>query len=660
MRCVMRCILASFVAAIFLCGTISAGMAAEMVPLPLPDANAAVVAEQENPAISFPAEGSYSFGYRWFSGDDSLEAARYAYPHSSVTFALDVLFCPLPYRYHAHAEFLSDYDFYADAGFAYQDLVLFRDILVGVHHNLPHLGYPADPVHIERNPGENYYLDFASNLLSLRLKAPDFPLHAFVTHRHIQRSGKIQQRFLLGDFAEINKVSQSREIDWKSNALKLGTNSHVGPVEIEYSYDHSRFDPGRNNILYDSYPESPIFARPADIYPHDVVPETEASGHTIKLHSSYTGGIVAAATLGTLSEKNNYSLSKATTRKGAFDLSWIPDPMVGLFFKYRHRSVDMENPGVVALAGQGNTLYYPVRKAVSYERDVFSLATRYRPARNLSLFATYEFSHLSRKDVDEWVVLPGHTNVHRLNLTAQASPLANLKVKAIYEYKNYSQPAYNNTPDYSNTMRLTTNYTPAPWLNLYLEYLLAVTERNGLRYLNSDPYLLLEVGERSGRRDQFLVSLSSELSPRVTATASWFYQRREAKQDLAYGKWLMAGVGDLPYIDFGVPYTDEANSFSLALHCLPREDITLSADVTYTISEGTTGYNDVVGGATFSLASYSALQAAETVFSLGLAKKLSKEWELGLRSYMAIHNDRVHDSLDGNVFTTTFRIKRYF
>lgn len=621
--------------------------------------------EPDDAAVYYETEGDFFLGYRWLSSEDALKASEYIYPHSSVTFGLDLLSCPLPYRYHVNAEFLSSYDFYTDAGFAYKDLVLFRDILVGAHHNLDHFNYqyagvPPDLTYTDRNPGDKYYTDFASNLLSLRLKAPDFPFHTFLTHRHVESDGKIQQRFLLGDFDPTYKVTQSRDIDWKSNAIKLGANSHVGPVELEYAYDKAKFNPGHNNILYDSYPASAEFSRPADIYPHNVVAETESSAHAIKLHSSYTGGLVAAATLSTLSQKNNYSLTESTTWKGAFDLSWIPDPVVGLFFKYRHKTVDMDTPDGVTLAGLSNTLNYTVRQGISSDKDIFSMSTRYRPGKMFTLLASYEFSHLERKDVADWAVLPGQSNIHGLNLTTHIRPMDKVKLKASYDYKNYENPAYNNTPDASNTLRLKSTYTPVPWLNFYLQYILSMTSRNSLRYLNSDPAVVVEAGERDGRRDQFLASISAELSARLSLTASWYYQRWDVEQDLTYGKWLMAGVGDLPYWDYGVPYTDESNSFSLSFRYLPREDITLVAGLTYTMIEGESGYNDVVGGAPFSLSSFSALKASETNFSLEIGKKLSRNWEIGIRSYMAIYNDRAYDTLDGNVFTTTFNLKRYF
>lgn len=654
----------AFIIGFALCRLVSPGMAAENGQSLQPD-GASVNSEPKEPDVYYETEGDYFLGYRWLSNKDSLKAVEHIYPHSSVTFGVNLLSCPLPFRYHVNAEFLSNYDFYTDAGFAYKDLVLFRDILVGAHHNLDHFNYqhagePPGLIYSDRNTGDDYHIDFINNQLSLRLKTPDFPFHTFLSHRHVEQDGKTQQRFLLGDFDQVNKVSESRDIDWTSNALKLGANSHVGPVEIEYSYDQSRFDPGSNSILYDFYPASVDLSRPADIYPHNVVPETESSAHTIKMHSSYTGGIVTAATLSNLYQKNNYSLTESTTWKGAFDVSWIPDPVVGLFFKYRHRNVNKDTPDTVTLTGPSNTSIYSVRQGISYDKDVFSLSTRYRPANILSLYATYEFCHFDRKDVDEWVVLPGQSTIHTITLTADAKPINKVKVKASYEHKNYSDPAYNSTPDNSDKLRLTSTYTPTPGLNLYLEYILSLTERNSLHYLNPEPAVLVEIGERDGRHDQLLTSLTSQLSPKVSMTASWFYQRWGVEQDLAYGKWLMADIGDFPYIDIGVPYTDESNSFSLSLFYIPRKDITLGADLTYTIAEGKTGYEDVVGGAPFSLSSFSALKTSETIFSLEIAKKISKEWEVKVRSYMNIYNDKTYDLFDGKVFTTTFSIKRYF
>jgi hypothetical protein len=615
------------------------------------------------PSVYFKTEGDFFLGYRWVSTEDSLKSAEYIYPHSSVAFGLNLLSCPLPYRYHINTEFLNNYDFYTDGGFAYNDLLLFRDILVGTYHNLDHFNYqsagePPGLIYSDRNASDNYNISYIDNLFSLRLKAPDFPFHTFLRHRHVEREGTIQQRFLLGDFGDVNKISQSRDIDWKSNTYTLGANSHAGPIEIEYTYDPAEFNPGRNSILYDTYPADT--SRPSDVYPHNVVPETESSAHSIKLHSSYTGGVVAGATLSNLHQKNNYSYTESTTWKGAVDFSWIPDPVLGLFFKYRRSNIDMDTPNTVTLNGVNNTLNYSVRQGISSDKDVFSLSARYRPLNILSLLATYKFSHLERDDVEEWVVLPRKTDIHSIHFTAQANPIDKVKLKAIYEYKNYNDPAYNTSPDNSNKLRLTTTYTPVFWMNVYLEYLLSFSGRDSLHSLNNDPSVLLKNGEREERRDQFLVSLSTQLSPKTSLTASWFYQRWDVDQDLAYGKSSITGTGDLPYVDGDVPYTDESNSFSLSLFYTPRKDISLSADASYTITKGETGYDTVVAGAPFSLSTFSELKASETILSLEITKKLSSDWEIGIRSHLDIYDDQAYDLLDGNTFTTILSVKRYF
>ena len=644
-------------------------MAGEDQPPPQAAA-AAVNSEQEESPVFFEPEGDFFLGYRWVSTEDSLKAAEYIYPHSSVTFGLNLLSAPLPYRFHANGEFFSKHDFYSDVGFAYKDLFLFRDILVGVHHNLDHYKFDFDDepstnkIHNDENPADDYKIDFVSNLMFLRLKPTDFPFHTFLNYRHIEQDGKIEQRFLLGYFDQFEKVSESRNIEWKSNAVKLGANSHFGPVEVEYAYDHTKFKPGSNNILYDIYPpyddpDTPGIDRPEDTYPHNVIPKTEASAHTMKMHSSYTGGIVSAATFSNLSQKNNYSQTESTTWRGAFDLSWIPDPVVSFFFKYRHKDVDMDTPDTFTLNGlsNGSVNNYMVRQGISYDKDVISLSSRYKPMQRLSLFARYEFSQIERRDDAEWHLLTPKTKIHSIDLKAQARPHDKVTLGAIYEYKNYDQPAYNTTPDKSNKLKLTTSYTPSPSLNLYLEYILFVTERDPLRYLNGED--LLETGGRDGRGDQILASLSTAISPKASLTFSWFYQRWDVEQDLVYGKW--PGTGDPPYfMDTDVPYTDEANSFSLSLHWIPREDITVAADLVHTITEGTARHHDVTGVAPYSLSSFSDLETSETSFSLDMAKKLPKNWEAGLRLYYDIFNDEPAGLLDGNVFTTTFNMKRYF
>ncbi len=608
----------------------------------------------------YEPEGSVYIGYRWVSQEDSLKAAEYQYPHSSVTFGVDALAAVLPHRYHLNAEFLNKKDYYGDLGYAYKDLLLFRDVFVGLRHNFDHFNYQFAGVppfirYDDRNLGDEYFVDYFNNQFSLRLKVPDFPFHAFLQNTYVARDGSIEERYMLGDFISMSKTSQTREIDWRSSETSIGVNSHLGPLELEYKYDFSDFDPGSNNVLHDYYPPSFIFGRPADIYPHSVVPETEAYSNSLKLHTSYTGQIVAAATLSSQNQKNNYSNAESTTWRGAFDFRWLPDPVIGLFFKYRHKEKDADNPSQVTLAGQTTASTYPVRRSLSYDKDIFSLSARYKPITKVTLLTSYEFEHVQRKDADEWQVVPDETNVHHFNITVHGRPINKFKLKAIYDYMYYDDPAYNTDPDYSNQLRLAGTYIPVPWLTIYADYKLTLTQRDDLRYLNPVPSFLVEGGERDGRTDRILTSFSFLFTPKTTMTASWAYNRWKIEQDLAYD----TSQGVL-YIDTGVPYTDESNTFSLALQYLPREDITITADISHTISEGECSTGNVVQSPTDSLGSFSFLEASETLLTLELSKRFLDDWEAGLKFYADIYDDRTGDFEDGKFYATTLSLKRHF
>ena len=82
------------------CG-VGAAMAGEDRPPPQA-AVATVNSEQEESPVVFETEGDFFLGYRWVSTEDSLKAAEYIYPHSSVTFGLNLLSAPLPYRFNAN------------------------------------------------------------------------------------------------------------------------------------------------------------------------------------------------------------------------------------------------------------------------------------------------------------------------------------------------------------------------------------------------------------------------------------------------------------------------------------------------------------------------------------------------------------------------------
>lgn len=611
----------------------------------------------------YTGEGAVYFGFRWVDIDDSNRGAEYEEDESSLLLGIDGLACPLPHRYHMNVEYFGEHNYFSDVGYAYRDLLLFRNITVGVHHNLDNYSYqyPGSPpllVYEERNPGLEPYIDFLKNELFMRGKAPDYPMHIFLEHRFVGREGTLQERFLNSRIGSVVKTSESRDINWESQTVSLGANSHLGPMEIEYIHDISEFDPGPGSILYDFYPQW-VFGRPADVYPHNVVPETESYGNSLKLHTSYTGRIVASATLGNATNTNNYSGAETDAWKAAMDIRWLPDPIFGLFLKYRHRELDKETPAQTTLIGRTHRLTYSVRPAVSTRKDIFSLSGRYRPLTRLTLIGNYEFEKRQRSDVDAWELLPENSEIHTVNVTANARPLTNLKLKGVFEYRHYENPAYNTEPDDQNGIRLNAAYTPVPWLTALLDYNLILARRDNLHYLSSTRQVLDE-GERDGRTDRFLGSLSFAFSPKASLTATWSYYRWDVDQDLADNPWVNSGGPDNGR---SVPYTDKSNTFGLSLFYIFRENLTFTSDLTYTKAEGDFAEQNS-SGVFSSLASLSSMETTETAVSLEVARKVLQNWELGLKFYADFYDDEFSniskDHQDGELYVTTFSIKRYF
>ena len=625
--------------------------------------------ESAESSAQYRGEGSIYLGFRLVEMEDSYRAAEYEEDESSLTVGIDGITCPLPHRYNIHGEYLSENNFYGDIGYAYRDILLFRNIVVGVHHNLGHDNYsepgePPDLLYEDHNLGDENYLNFLKNSLLLRVKAPDFPFHTFLKYRYVNKEGSLAERFMLGSIGSMIKKSQRREVDWDSEDLTLGMNSHLGPVEVEYAYSWGDFDPGDNNALYDIYTESSVFGRPSDTYPHNVVAETESYANLLKFHSSFTGQIVASASVSNGENKNNYSGAESDSWKAAFDLRWIPDPVISVFFKYRHREQDKENPDQIVLKGRANQVTYQVRPLISTRKDLFSLSARYRPFSKLTMIGNYDFEHLVRSDVDEWEVLPEKSDIHRVRMTAHVRPMKKVNLKAIYNYQHFENPSYNTEPDNLNKLRLSTSYTPATWLTALLDYSLTLSDRDELRYFNAE-FGVLQDGERDGRTDHALGSLSFILSPTATVTASWAYNRWEVEQDLAYSQWNTIGTSrDLPYYDRGAPYTDESNTFAVSLFYQVRQDITLTADYTYTTAEGSYVSEVVLQDDSSSLASFSEMETNETVLSVELAKKILQDWEVGIMFQADFFDDEVSESeaenQDGELYLTTLTLKRYF
>ena len=71
--------------------------------------------------------------------------------------------------------------------------------------------------------------------------------------RTVDREGSVQQRFLRELTGGLAKVSQSRDIDWNTKEDRVGANSHLGPLEVDFSHTEKKFEAIEDKVLSDTY-----------------------------------------------------------------------------------------------------------------------------------------------------------------------------------------------------------------------------------------------------------------------------------------------------------------------------------------------------------------------------------------------------------------------
>jgi opacity protein-like surface antigen len=323
----------------------------------------------EAPGTDF--EGRIGVGYRWMSQDGGPVAGEYDFIKSSPTGALDLEYDPLPHRFVFESYFLNRKDYFGEMDYAYKDVVLFNGYTRDMFHNLNHysFGPPSTTPGVtftDKNPGAEYGIENQLRRAFIRFKTPDFPFHLYAEVLTVDREGTIQQRFLREFTGGIDKVSESRDIDWNTQQVRVGVNSHLGPAEVDYSHTEKKFESLTNKELFDVYPPS------TTLVPHNLTPDLKASSDTIKIHSSYSGRLVLAGTFTNGDKKNEDSGAKVNFWNSAGDITFMPVTSVIMAVKYRHYTIDETNPAQVNNVTSSGTTVVNVRDAISSSRDVLT------------------------------------------------------------------------------------------------------------------------------------------------------------------------------------------------------------------------------------------------------------------------------------------------
>ncbi|MCK9418160.1 MAG: hypothetical protein M0R70_02135 [Nitrospirae bacterium] len=594
-------------------------------------------------------EGMIGLTYTGISSERSSRAGEYEYLHSSAGGDLHVEWVPLPHRFSLEGHALNRKDYFSEMDYAYHDIVLFNFLERGIYHNLDHYSFGTDDPattmlrFIDLNPGDQYGIENSLRKGFIRFKTPDFPFHLYAGATRVDRSGTMQQRFLSGDFSDLNKVSQSRVIDWSSTEVRTGMNSHLGPLEFDYNHAEKKFTASGDKVLYDQY----LF-----MTPHNLVPDLTSFSDTVKLHSSLNGRLVVSATFTEGKKKNEDSDAKTNFRNAAGDIVITPVAGLTLFLKYRHYELSLNNPDTVTTSGIVRT--YAVRDSISSKKDMMTGSVRYRLTERMTVKGEYAIETIERNawygdSIAPLQIAPVQTGTapnywdaaHRTTKTTEKIGISyramnSLSVRADYTAVQISNPAYAADPDRVNSANAAATWTPVRWVIALASYGGVREKRDGL----SAP---LAGGSRKTNRDQGLGSVTFLVGKRSSVTASALYYQNKAKETLTY-----RDAAGLPILGDTVPYADIAQVYSVTVTHALSDRVTLTAEGSKSTSRGDFRNNGSVVNTT-GIDFFSDMRVVEDIYTAGLETQLGKNMSSELRYQQRRYDDKIDNSQDGRV-----------
>lgn len=605
------------------------------------------LAEQAATYAQIPPEFSLSVGAYSAGRTGAARAGEYDFIEDSPTLSGEARIYSFPHRLHLDLDGKNRKDYFGSIGYGYRNLLLFRWDNRTLFHNLDNiqlidLDPTVSPPAVTRNDaGVDYGVKAAMNNLYLKFRAPGFPVHLYVAGQSFDKEGEIQQRFLSGSawFNDRERTSRSRKIDWRTGQYTVGVNSHLGYIEADLSHAEKRFNVRGDKVLYDAYSRAGFATtlRNADTWPHNRIAEITGSSNTLKVHTTYTGRLVASATLTTKKKVNDFSHARADYLFGSGNITYMPINKLTVFLKYRRVDRDLDNPGSVTVSGRNGNLYQDlaVRRSISAVTDTYSGGIRYRPGAHTTLRTGYTFKNIDRKDAEPWGIVD-KTRKRTLTFSGESRLRKNLRFKAKYTHRETENPAYNTDPSHAGEAAFSLTWIPRPEINTLLRYTLLREERNNLLFLDDNGDPIDGADNRKTRRDRFLGSAVFLLSGRLTLTTSYAWFRNRIEQDIVYA------LDTAPFperIDPKVPYKDSANSYTLNVTYVPREKVRLNTGITRTTTRQDFTPGSPVLLEPVSIASFSKQKIRETRFRMGGQVELRQGLRLGLDFAYTDFND---------------------
>jgi hypothetical protein len=564
----------------------------------------------------------------------------------------------LPQRIHLELDYFNDNEWYGDFRYSYLDYVQVRILPRRFHHNLDNLtvydfsgpGDGSAEIEINDQGVEDYGLRLDIDQYRLRFKTPNFPLHIYGEGETVRRTGTQQARFLGGSayFSELLRVTETREIDQENQAIAIGANTHLGPIEIDLSRKTRKFE---SDIATPTYDYSG-FGSSA----HNVTPQLEATINTLKIHTSHSGRLFASATLAEIDKENDYSDAEAKNTMGQGEIFWLPTTYLALTTKYRHQKNTASAPATVTGTNWlGGSTVYIVAPGVESTTDTAILSLRYTliPKTSLNLKYTKDIKKVDDQSVLDWSNPPKTTkDEYEFALTNWLIPKVRTTARVIHNEvsSELTATSINNEPEQTDQFKLGITWAISPKVLAFGSAYFTREETEDNRLSGG----ITEANKAEALRQQHLLSLSFMVNDKLTISPSYTYISDEQGRDIVWD-----GAIDSNYTNEQV-----AHSYSLNMLLAPTAKTNINCSVDYTTTDGayepTSPFTGMFGAInTAEIAQFSQSSTEEINVRFDIDQDLGHGWGLGLDlRYTDWQDDSVDNPSDGEFMGGLLRISK--
>lgn len=662
------------------------------------------VQNETNAAIS----SELAVGYRFVSTDDNPQrAGEYDYLHSSATVDGTIKGSQARQRFSLDGIYLNEKDYLLEGDYDYRGLFRIHGLSEALYHNLDHQPFappdrpdavrPSQPdtpwVEFEDlNPGEKYYREINQTEVHIRAKLPDYPAHFNLEYWRFTRKGSQQQHFLdegsgpgAMSCVQCHVRGKTRKLDRVTDQFRVGSNAHFGHVDVSVNYLLRDFRE-HDDIPQDSFGSnysmftSTTYRNPGK-YQHDEVPNSRLQSGEIKLHSSLSGGLVAAGNFSIGQRENRSDVSdvspvraKSDFYKGGTDLTWQPDPHWTLHLRYRLLDIDNSNSSHITAAGSPQVSDLEVRSSIDLTRDTYEASLVYRPWNALKIRTEAKLVQLHRGNTgppttdplnSAWE-LPADENIYTAKLDVINRPfdVRLPKLHASYEYQKSDDPAYGSSAENRHTLFTSVKWQFRQQAGMFgnVQYVAAkndrfqVTESDGI---NLYPYDL------DHRQRQINASAGLWATPGEGNSLSFFYGffRQKIEQDILFGSGPTSDPSrQVNIVNEDVPYQQRVHSLNLVGTLRLLDNLTARLEGRYVTSKGSfkpdfasyqapyLGFGPADLTATpEGLDELSEIEMRQYTSRFGLEWKGDNDWTYGAQYALEKYDDRVDDQLDGTV-----------